>query len=66
MPDLYFISHPEVAVDPAAPITEWDLAPVGRTRLARLLRQPWLTEIGAVWSSGERKARTAAEAIAAG
>lgn len=62
---VFFISHPEVTIDRQTPVPEWDLAPRGRERLAALLHQPWLTSIGALFSSTERKARTTAAAIAA-
>ena len=64
MPAVYFISHPEVVVDRAVLVPEWDLSKKGRLRLELLVAQPWIATIGAVFSSNERKARTAARRIA--
>jgi broad specificity phosphatase PhoE len=61
----YFITHPEVLVEPAVPITEWSLSSDGRRRLGWLLQQPWLPEVQRVISSTEVKAVEAASAVAA-
>jgi broad specificity phosphatase PhoE len=61
----YFITHPEVLVEPAVPITQWSLSPDGRRRLGWLLEQPWLPEVRRVISSTEVKAVEAASAVAA-
>jgi broad specificity phosphatase PhoE len=64
MEKVYFISHPEVIIDKLTPIPEWDLSPVGLERVERLLEKPWMPEIGAIYSSNERKAITTAKRIA--
>lgn len=64
MATVYFISHPEVVVDRSIPVPEWDLSDKGRRRLEALIAQPWIATIDVVFSSEERKARTAAERIA--
>jgi broad specificity phosphatase PhoE len=64
MSHIYFITHPEVAIDPTIPMTEWDLSVIGRQRLEALVAQPWMTTIDALFASTERKARTTAEWIA--
>jgi broad specificity phosphatase PhoE len=61
----YFITHPEVLVEPTAPITEWSLSAAGRRRLDWLLQQPWLPNVQHVISSTEVKATEAASAVAA-
>ena len=62
---VHFITHPEVAIDPAMPVPDWPLSPVGRERMRRaVLEQPWLRDIRALFSSAERKARDAAAIIA--
>src|ERR1700682_2530115 len=61
---VYFIPHPDVLIDPAVPITEWELSPRGRQRMRALLGQPWVADLGAVWCSTERKAIDGAEMIA--
>ena len=63
MTGAYFVTHPDVIIDPAIPITEWRLSPVGRRRMEVLLQQPWVPNLGSVWCSSERKAIEAAEII---
>ncbi|MEA2738801.1 MAG: hypothetical protein QOH05_2108 [Acetobacteraceae bacterium] len=53
---VYFITHPDVLIDPAVPITEWTLSPLGQARMDRLLLQPWVPRLRVVWCSTERKA----------
>ena len=64
MSHIYFITHPEVTIDRAIPITEWNLSLIGQQRLEALITQPWMTTIEAIFASTERKARTTAERIA--
>jgi broad specificity phosphatase PhoE len=64
MTHLYFITHPEVRVDLLVPVPEWTLSPFGRERMRRLLDQPWVASLGALWCSAERKARESALIIA--
>jgi broad specificity phosphatase PhoE len=61
---IYFITHPEVQIDPAVPVPEWPLSTRGRQRMHALLAQPWVPNLGAVWCSTERKAIDGAEIIA--
>ena len=35
MSSIIFITHPEVAIDPAQPIPEWPLSEIGRGRMIR-------------------------------
>jgi broad specificity phosphatase PhoE len=60
---VYFITHPEVLIDPAVAVPEWPLSARGRERMGALLNQPWLPGISAVWCSTERKAMDGAEII---
>jgi broad specificity phosphatase PhoE len=60
-----YISHPEVVIEPDAPVTRWGLSEDGRARLARLLEQPWVADIGRIICSEEHKARETAAALAA-
>jgi broad specificity phosphatase PhoE len=64
MTTVYYISHPDVVIDPAVPIPDWDLSELGRQRLEILLSQPWITSIQAVYCSDEQKAKTTARRIA--
>jgi broad specificity phosphatase PhoE len=65
MSRVYFITHPDVVVDPTVPVPDWPLSPRGRERMGALLRQPWTGELTAVYASDERKARDGAEILAA-
>jgi broad specificity phosphatase PhoE len=53
---LYFITHPEVVIDPSVPVPQWPLSARGRCRMHRLLRRDWLWEVGAIYCSTEQKA----------
>lgn len=60
-----YLSHPEVAIDPAVPVTLWPLSAEGQARAARLAsRLAWPTH-AVVFSSTERKAMDLAETILA-
>lgn len=63
MPSGYFITHPDVIIDPAKPIERWGLSPRGRERMRALLGQPWLQQVGCVLSSSEQKALDGAEIL---
>ena len=54
--EVFFVTHPEVAVRPDVPVPEWGLSPAGRSRLQHLVAQPWVATITRVVSSAERKA----------
>ena len=56
MPTAWFVTHPEVAIDPAVPVPDWGLSAEGQRRAALLARQPWVPGLAAVFSSAERKA----------
>jgi broad specificity phosphatase PhoE len=61
---VWFITHPDVMVDPAVPVPEWPLSAHGRQRMTVMVSQPWVVSVGAIWSSTERKAREGAEVLA--
>jgi broad specificity phosphatase PhoE len=61
---VHFITHPEVSIDPAVPVPDWPLSPVGVRRMRLVLERPWLAGVRAIFSSAERKARDAAEIMA--
>jgi broad specificity phosphatase PhoE len=62
---LRYVTHPEVAVDPAVPVPRWGLSPAGVARMRAMLGQPWVTAIRRVVSSDEVKAQEAAAILAA-
>ncbi len=56
MPRIYFLTHPQVVIDPAVPVPRWPLSEVGRRR-AHLFADSLVDgAVTAVWSSSERKA----------
>jgi broad specificity phosphatase PhoE len=65
MARIVFVTHPDVVVDPAVPVPEWRLSPRGLVRARAMLAQPWVGSVGAVFASGERKAKEAAAILAA-
>ena len=64
MPIVHFITHPEVMIDPAVPVPDWPLSPIGMRRMRLALQLPWLTGVRSVFSSAERKAMDAAGLLA--
>ena len=65
MPVVYFITHPDVTIDPAEPVPDWPLSRRGRARMTRASALPWVAGIGSIWCSTERKARDGADILAA-
>jgi len=61
---LHFITHPEVVIDPAVPVPDWPLSAEGVRRMALALDRPWMGNLGAIFSSAERKAADAARIVA--
>jgi broad specificity phosphatase PhoE len=59
----FFITHPEVIVDAALPVTGWSLSEVGRQRMHRFVTGGTLANVTRVYSSSERKALEAAEIV---
>ncbi|WP_271007683.1 histidine phosphatase family protein [Paucibacter sp. B51] len=62
----YFISHPNVQISAEVPVPQWPLSELGRRRMHAALKQQeaWLGNIGAIFSSAERKALDSAEILA--
>jgi broad specificity phosphatase PhoE len=56
MATLYFVTHPEVVVDPRTPVPRWGLSEVGFLRARRFASHPFLGGVRRVVSSDERKA----------
>ena len=56
MATVFFITHPDVAIDPAVPVPDWPLNPRGIARMRAMLLLPWAFGIAHVVSSTERKA----------
>ena len=64
MKTVYVITHPEVVIDPNAPVPRWPLSELGRKRMTRLVDASWLQHVTAVYSSDEQKAVDGAKILA--
>jgi broad specificity phosphatase PhoE len=53
---FYYISHPDVVIDPAVPVARWPLSRRGLQRMELLLEKPWVGGLKAVYCSTEQKA----------
>jgi broad specificity phosphatase PhoE len=56
MATVFFITHPDVVIDPVVPVAEWPLSARGVARTRAMLSQHWVPDIVHVASSTERKA----------
>jgi broad specificity phosphatase PhoE len=61
---IFYLSHPEVTIDPAVPVPNWGLSPVGRARLLAVRDAAWLGSCRRIVTSAERKAVETAGLIA--
>lgn len=61
----YYLTHPQVTMDPAVPVPRWGLSERGRARVEAILDRRWLRSIERIVSSDERKAVETANIIAA-
>ncbi|MBK1877315.1 histidine phosphatase family protein [Pelagicoccus mobilis] len=61
---VYFITHPNVAIDPEVPVPRWPLSERGFERMRAFLQQPFVQGITSVYCSNEQKAIDGAEVIA--
>jgi broad specificity phosphatase PhoE len=66
VPTVFFITHPDVAIDPAVAIPDWPLDGCGRERMRATAGSPWARNVRRVFASSERKARDGAEILATG
>jgi len=60
-----YLTHPQVRIDPGAPVPSWGLNEVGKARTEALANSGKLSGTTQVICSGERKAIETAEIIAA-
>jgi broad specificity phosphatase PhoE len=66
MPTAFFVTHPEVSVDPALPVPAWRLSDRGVARMRTFAGNAVLSDLRSIWSSSEAKAIEAAGLLAAG
>jgi broad specificity phosphatase PhoE len=65
MSPVFFVSHPEVVIDPTMPVPKWRLADRGIRRMRSFAASPQLEGLVGVWASREAKAIEAAGLLAA-
>ena len=61
---VHFITHPEVIIDPAVPVPDWPLSPVGIRRMRLAMERPLFAAVRSVFCSAGRKATDAASIMA--
>lgn len=61
----YFLTHPNVVVDPGLPVPQWRLSELGKGRVQAGLEQPWVKDLTALYTSAERKALDTVAILAA-
>ncbi len=64
MSTVFFVSHPEVVIDPARPVPRWHLSPIGIERMRAFAASLDEAPPGSVWASSETKAIEAAGILA--
>ena len=62
---LLYVSHPEVAIDPAIPVPDWGLSAKGRERASAFAPHPLVASAARIVASREKKAIETAEILAA-
>lgn len=62
----FYLTHPQVAIDPAVPVPRWGLSETGRARAAVLAGRQWVHSLCRIVSSAETKAVETATLLAAG
>jgi broad specificity phosphatase PhoE len=53
---IYFITHPDVVIDPLIPVPQWPLSAQGKRRIRHLLSRAWMAHVEALYCSTEQKA----------
>ena len=62
--NVYFVTHPDVVIDPATPVPQWPHSDRGRSRMRRFLGQAWMPHVAALYCSTEQKAIDGAAILA--
>jgi broad specificity phosphatase PhoE len=60
----FFVTHPDVAIDPTVPVPQWPLSERGAARMRVAASRPWASLVRRIVASRERKAIDAAEILA--
>ena len=61
---FFYLSHPDVLIDPAVPVPRWPLNDTGRARATRAATLPQLRSVTRIIASTEQKAIDTAQIIA--
>lgn len=64
MSNVYYVTHPDVVIDPEVPVPRWPLSEVGRARMRALCGTAWVRGLGSIWCSTEQKALDGAGILA--
>lgn len=65
MARVFYLTHPQVLIDPAVPVPRWPLNAVGRARAEAASQSAWAAGVGRIVSSEETKAVETAAIIGA-
>ncbi len=65
MTRIYYITHPQIQLDPDVPVPDWRLSALGRARTHAMLAQPWIRSLTRLVASAERKAIETADILTA-
>jgi broad specificity phosphatase PhoE len=60
-----YVTHPQVRINPAVPVPQWELSDLGAARARAFAAHPLARAVTAIHSSGETKAIELAHALAA-
>lgn len=61
---MFYLTHPQVRIDPAIAVPEWKLSEFGAARVEQSASDPWTVHIAKIVSSAERKAIETARIMA--
>lgn len=61
---FFYLTHPQVHIDPAVPVPDWGLSSIGLARAQRAASASLFANLAQICSSAERKAVETAKAIA--
>jgi len=64
MSTAFFISHPEVVIDPNVPVPRWHITEAGIGRMRVFAGSPAVRNVASIWASRETKAIEAAGILA--
>lgn len=65
MARVFYLSHPEVVIDPQRPVPKWPLSAIGRARCEACVQSPVLAALSMILTSDETKAAETAAIFAA-